>query len=118
MSRFLIALLIFLGIEEASAHAFLERAQPPVGNAVKAAPAEVSLWFTEGLEGAFSSVKVFAASGKEIDKKNGCVDPKNDRRMSVSLPTGIGPGEYKVQWRAVATDTHVTQGEFTFTVGP
>lgn len=118
MKTFYLVLLSLAAGASAQAHAFLERAQPPVGNTVKVAPAEVSLWFTESLEGAFSSVKVFEASGREIDKKNGRVDANNDRRMSVSLPAGLGPGEYKVQWRAVAKDTHVTHGEFTFTVTP
>jgi len=53
---FLIALLAlpFLGTGDATAHAFLDHASPRVGTAVSAAPREVTLWFTQKLEAAFS----------------------------------------------------------------
>ena len=41
-----------------SAHAFLDHAEPRVGNKVATPPREVTLWFTQKLEPAFSSVTV------------------------------------------------------------
>ncbi len=76
------------------------------------------MWFTEGLEAGFSHLQVFDATGKEVDKKDARVDPKNSREISVSLSAGLGAGMYKVVWRAVSVDTHVTQGDFTFRVEP
>jgi len=35
--------------------------------------------------------------------------------MRVSLPK-LDPGRYKVTWRALSVDTHVTEGDFTFEV--
>jgi hypothetical protein len=29
----------------------------------------------------------------------------------------LGPGSYKVHWRALSVDTHTTQGTFSFHVG-
>jgi methionine-rich copper-binding protein CopC len=37
--------------------------------------------------------------------------------MSVSLRAG-GPGTYRVNWHVLSADTHSTNGNFTFKVGP
>jgi methionine-rich copper-binding protein CopC len=37
--------------------------------------------------------------------------------MSVSLRSG-GAGTYHVTWRVLSVDTHTTDGNFTFQVGP
>ena len=100
------------------AHAFIDHTDPVVGGAVTQAPTEVRLWYTQGLEPAFSHVQVFDAAGKEVDKKDVHLDPKNDHLMIVSLPTGLGAGTYKVVWRVVSVDTHPTEGSFKFRVEP
>ena len=100
------------------AHAFLDHSEPAVGSTAKQAPGEVWLAFTEKLETSFSRIQVFDASGKEVDKKDVRADAKDAHRLGVSLPTPLGAGVYKVVWRAVAQDTHVTQGDFTFRVQP
>ena len=99
------------------AHAFIDHTDPVVGEAIKSSPAEVRLWYTQGLERAFSRVQVFDASGKEVDKKDVHLDAKNDHLLVVSLPA-LGAGEYKVVWRVVSVDTHPTEGAFKFRVEP
>jgi methionine-rich copper-binding protein CopC len=37
--------------------------------------------------------------------------------LGVSLPP-LAPGRYRVAWRAVSVDTHVTAGDYAFDVGP
>ena len=101
-----------------SAHAFLQRAEPPVGGTVKQAPGEVRGLFTEGLNAKASSLKVFDAAGKEVDKKDAHLDPKEPRWLIVSLPASLPVGTYKVVWRVVAEDGHETQGDYTFQVAP
>jgi copper resistance protein C len=101
-----------LAVSPATAHAFLDHASPPVGSTVHAPPAEVTLWFTQELEPAFSTVSVSDASGKRVDKRDVKVDGAVAR---VSLST-LDPGRYKVAWRALSVDTHVTEGDFTFEV--
>ncbi len=108
----------FVSLTDARAHAFIDHASPAVGSTVKSSPAEVRLWFTEGVEAGFSRLQVFDATGREVDKKEARVDPKNPREMSVALPGSLPAGTYKVVWRAVSVDTHVTQGDFTFRVEP
>jgi methionine-rich copper-binding protein CopC len=102
-----------LATTSAGAHAFLDHAEPRVGSTVPA-PSQVKIWFTEELEGAFSKIQVFDANGKEVDSGKSKVDAAV---MTVSLPH-LPPGQYKVKWSAVATDTHHTTGTFGFKIAP
>lgn len=97
------------------AHAFLDRAEPRVGSTLRAPPSEVRLWFTESLEAAFSSVRVLDANGRRVDKDDGRVDTSNLALLRTSL-VPLPPGTYKVVWRVVSIDSHVTAGDFAFHV--
>lgn len=113
-----LALAVLLwGAVGAGAHAFLDRADPRVGSTVRTPPAEVRLWFTESLEPAFSSIQVVNAAGQRVDKGDSRVDPSNLKLLRISVAP-LPPGTYKVIWRVLSVDTHVTQGDFTFRVVP
>jgi len=114
----LVALALLLtGAAGAGAHAFLDRADPRAGSTVKVAPAQVRIWFTESLEPAFSSLRVVNEAGRRVDKGDSQVDPTNLRLLRVSLPP-LPPGTYKVIWRVLSVDSHVTEGDFTFRAAP
>ena len=66
----------------ASAHAFLDHAEPRVGNTVAASPREVKLWFTQKLEQAFSTIEVTDGSGQRVDTGKPHVD---GNEMAVSV---------------------------------
>jgi methionine-rich copper-binding protein CopC len=102
---------------EAGAHAFLDHAAPAVGSVIHGSPAQVRLWFTQELEPAFSTVQVKDRDGRQVDKQDKNVDHANPMLMQVSLPQ-LAPGKYRVVWRALSVDTHVTEGDFTFDVVP
>lgn len=108
-----IPLLLWLVTSEASAHAFLDHAEPRVGNTVATAPREVTLWFTQKLEPAFSTITVTNTAGQRVDAGKTRV---SGNQMSVSLRSG-GAGTYRVNWRVLSVDTHTTDGNFTFRVG-
>ena len=117
MKRVILGLLLMLTARSATveAHAFLQHAEPAVGSAVQKSPGEVRIWFTEKIEPAFSAIQVFDASGKEVDKRDVHLDRSNQALLQVSLPA-LQTGMYKVVWRVVSVDTHVTKGSFTFRV--
>ncbi len=100
----------------AQAHAFLDHALPAVGATVAQAPAEVTLWFTQGLEPAFAGCAVTNAAGQRVDTGQVTVDPKDPQELHVPLKA-VPSGEYKVSWHVVSVDTHRTVGDFSFTVG-
>lgn len=97
------------------AHAFLKDADPGVGSVIQTSPSEVRIRFTENIEPAVSSIQIFDASGKEVDKRDLHLDRSDHAMLRVSLPK-LGAGTYKVVWRVVSVDTHVTNGNFTFRV--
>jgi methionine-rich copper-binding protein CopC len=105
--------LLLLFNQESWAHAFVDHAEPAVGSQIHRPPSQVKIWFTERLEPALSKIQVFDSSGQEIDKHDVKIDQSNAAMLIVSLPE-LKPGKYKVVWRAVSVDTHVTTGNFTF----
>ena len=112
----IILLLIFVvGLAKLEAHAFLKDAKPEVGGTVQTSPSEVRIRFTENIEPAVSSIQVFDASGKEVDKRDLHLDGSDHALLHISLPR-LGVGTYRVTWRVVSVDTHVTNGNFTFRI--
>jgi hypothetical protein len=112
------AVLLAWGLlcSDAAAHAFLDHASPRVGSSAANPPAEVRLWFTQELEPAFSTLRVVDKDGKQVDRKDKRIDPSDATVMRVSLPP-LQNGTYRVFWRALSVDTHVTEGDYTFEVG-
>jgi methionine-rich copper-binding protein CopC len=115
MLRCLLLLFVGLGATPALAHAFLDHALPAVGSTVHESPHEIRLWFTQRLEPAFSRARVFDPSGKEVDAGDSRVDSA-DPSVIVTTVATLPPGAYRVVWRVVSIDTHVTEGDFTFEV--
>jgi methionine-rich copper-binding protein CopC len=108
-----IPLLLLLATGQANAHAMLDHAEPRVGNKVATPPQQVTLWFTQKLEAAFSTITVTNATGQRVDSGKTRV---SGSQMSVSLRGG-GSGTYHVNWHVLSVDTHTTEGNFTFQVG-
>lgn len=106
---------LLLGAGVASGHAFLDHAEPRVGSTVKAAPAQVRVWFTQDLEPAFSTLEVVNQAGDRVDRGAAKVDAASPALLQVPLKR-LGPGTYRVKWRVLSVDTHVTEGDFTFRV--
>ena len=113
----LLAALLLARAPQAEAHAFLERAEPAVGSTTRVAPPELRLRFSEPVEPALSTVRVLDAAGTRVDRGDVSADPADRRTLRVSL-SGLPPGTYKVVWRVLSVDTHVTNGDFVFRVAP
>ena len=109
----IVPLLLLLVTGQATAHAMLDHAEPRVGNKVATPPGQVTLWFTQKLEQAFSTITVTNAAGQRVDSGKTRV---SGSQMSVSLRPG-GNGAYRVNWHVLSVDTHTTDGSFTFQVG-
>ena len=109
----IVPVLLLLLTSAADAHAMLERAEPRVGNKVASPPREVTLWFTQKLETAFSTITVTNAAGERVDTGKTRV---SGNQMSIAIRAG-GAGTYRVNWQVLSVDTHRTDGSFTFQVG-
>ena len=112
MKRIIIVIALLLApLSAAVAHAMLDHADPRVGSTVATAPQDVSLWFTEKLEPAFSTAEVRNAQGALLSGKARV----SGEELHVPLKP-LPPGTYTVKWRVLSVDTHRTQGSFTFTI--
>ena len=101
----------------ALAHGFLDRALPAANSVVHTSPPQIRLWFTQRLEPAFSRVRVLDRGGRQVDNGDAMVDGADPTLIAVSVPK-LAPGRYRVTWRVVSVDTHVSEGRFTFDVAP
>ena len=73
--------------------------------------------FTQRIEAAFITVQVQDGAGRQVDGGDAAVDPSDATLLRVSLPR-LAPGTYRVKWRVLSVDSHVTDGDFTFDVAP
>jgi methionine-rich copper-binding protein CopC len=97
-------------------HAFLQSAAPRVGSTVPVAPAEIVLFFTQGVEPEFSRIDVQDSSGAGVTAGAAHVEPGDATKLAVPLRQ-LSPGTYTVVWHVTSVDTHKTQGKFHFSVG-
>lgn len=113
----LVAVALPVFVARAAAHGFLERSDPRAGSTLKAPPDSVKLWFTGAIEPAYSRVEVHDDHGQRVDVGESVVDAKTRKTLTIAMPP-LPPGRYRVRWRVLSVDAHVTQGAFTFRVGP
>ncbi len=116
-SVFLVLSTLLIAAPSALAHALLTRASPAAGSTVRSAPAEIALRFTESIEPDVSTVQVTGPGGERFDDGPSRLDGKEPTVLRTTLKT-LPPGTYKVVWRVLSIDTHVTTGTFTFSVAP
>ena len=95
-------------------HAFPLRSDPRVGSTVSAPPSKVTIWFDGEIEGTFSKIEVYDAEKRRVDKNDARLDTTRTK-LEVNLPP-LPPGKYQVHWSVLSVDTHVTEGQFNFTI--
>ena len=114
--RTLLALLPLCLVSIARAHAILDHADPRVGSVVATAPTILSLWFTQDVEPAFSTVEVRDENGTRVDEGSVQADSADATVLRIALKP-LPPGSYAVRWHVLSADTHTTEGHFRFDVG-
>ena len=112
--RLTIIALLFTATS-AWAHAFLDHAEPAVGSTVDTPVTEIRIWYTEKLEPAFSQIQVVDHHGKPVTQNRATVDADDPSLLKLSVPA-LAPGQYKVSWKVMSVDTHITVGTFSFNV--
>jgi len=113
-------LALFVGVgcaAPAAAHGFMDHSSPAAGSTVHGPPEVVTLSFSQAVEPAFSTLQVIDKDGKQVDRKDKRADVVDPTLLRVSLPP-LAPGTYRVIWRVLYKDGHVTRGSFTFEVTP
>jgi len=118
MRRILLALAtiaLATSIQPASAHTTLERANPAVGSIIQKWPAHFTLTFGEPLEiirgQEINFVSVHNANGDDL---TGPTPQVSSTEITVPVKSDVVPGLVLVNYRVVAADGHVLEGEYTF----
>ncbi len=100
---------------QAEGHAFPTHSEPRVGWTIAASPPKVTIWFDGELEPAFSTIAVYNSAKQRVDKGDSRTSPSDASVLEVDLPP-LPPGVYHVYWKALSIDTHITEGDFSFTI--
>ncbi|AZZ76981.1 hypothetical protein CCX46_18130 [Pseudomonas sp. RU47] len=96
------------------AHAHL-KSQTPAADSTVAAPADLRLTFSEGVEVELTKVTVTHDGAPVVLKP---LRTESDKKTLIVTPVApLTAGEYKVEWRAVSVDTHNSEGAYQFKVG-
>ncbi len=100
------------GSPAALAHAHLEASTPRDGSHLTAAPASVTLEFSEAAR--LTALWIERAGGEKQRLKP--LPEQAQARITVALPR-LAPGDYLISWRVVGDDGHVVPGRVRFTLG-
>jgi copper transport protein len=97
----------------AAAHAQRVSSNPAPGAILNSLPDAVDLLFSEAITPAGRGISVYGPEGRLASSGSARAQ---GNRLSVQL-RDAGEGTYAVIWTVVATDTHPSRGELTFSVG-
>ncbi len=107
------------------AHALL-LSSTPADKATVAPTSHIVLHFSEPLVAKFSGADLLMIgmmmNGQmtnmpmKIGALASAADPADPKTLILTAKGPLAPGGYRLDWHAVAADTHRTQGAFTFTV--
>lgn len=106
----------------ASAHPKLLSSLPPAG-AQGAAPAIIELRFSENLLTQFSGARLTMTDmpgmpNSPMPIKASVAASTDPRVMLIKPASALATGTYRVDWRAVSSDTHPITGNVVFSVQP
>ena len=116
MKRWSAVLLLVLALQlalaaSASAHTRLGSSEPPDGAELAEAPTDIRLMFTGGFDSKLSGMELLDENGEPVAGELRI----EQRTMTYSVPE-LAPGAYRVNWRLLSADSHVTDGAFGFIV--
>ena len=99
----------------ALAHARLDASTPSNDEVLGRAPEQVVLTFSDPVETAFGSVRVYDGADRRVDDAR--TTRPNRNAVAVRLASNLNPGTYTVAWRVVPADSHPVSGTFAFHIG-
>ena len=106
------------GSAPAFAHAHLKSATPPMNGSISAAPTELDLTFSEGINLRFTGAKLTGPDKKPVPTGDATLGAGGDTTLVVPVSGDLARGTYTVSWHALSADGHKTGGSYTFTIKP
>ncbi len=112
-SLFLVLLLSAGATQVCWAHAILRESTPAINSTVQGPDVDISMRFNVRIDGSRSRVLLVAPDGTSSALKL-ATQAKPD--ILQTRATGLKPGAYKLEWKVLASDGHMSNGEIPFTV--
>ena len=95
----------------------LERTAPTRGADVQKQPDQVAFYFSEPVESAFGSVRVYDSSGEEVQAGDVLRPADDGSAIATALEPDLPDGTYTATYRVVSADSHPVSGGFVFSIG-
>lgn len=108
---------LLIGARSAEAHAQLVGTSPASGATVATQPTAVIFQFNQNVGGTLGAVRVYNATGEEVDNLSVSHPAGNEHWMGVGLRPGLPDGTYTATYRVVSADTHIVYGGLVFNIG-
>jgi copper resistance protein C len=112
-SFLVVVLLIAASAQVCWAHAILRESTPALHSTVQGPDVDVSMRFNVRIDGTRSRVLLVGPDGTTTALTL-ATQAKPD--ILQTRATGLKPGGYKLQWKVLASDGHMSSGEIPFTV--
>lgn len=96
----------------AMAHNELLKTDPPANATLKVPPTRIQFWFEEAPDMTVTKVMVMRESAMLATT----VHTVSAKVLAADFKTKLAPGKYTVTWQTAGDDSHISKGEFKFTV--
>jgi methionine-rich copper-binding protein CopC len=95
------------------AHAILLEAAPAKNATLSGPDVAIRLRFNSRIDGARSQISLLLPDRRVQALK---LDKQAAPEILASSARGLGPGAYRLRWQVLASDGHITRGEYPFAV--
>ena len=95
------------------AHNKLMKTEPAAGAALNASPSHVEMWFEEKPDLTVTKVAVKGPAGVV---ELGPVRANTEKSIVADFKGKLANGQYVVSWQTAGDDSHVSKGDFSFSV--
>jgi copper transport protein len=96
-------------------HATLLSSEPAARSTMTTSPTRIRLVFSEEIEPSLGRIRLVAPDGSVTTLKS-AGDPHDVSALIAPIPSPLGAGVYRVEWRIVSEDGHPIDGRYQFTV--
>jgi copper resistance protein C len=101
-----------MAVSAAFAHTEISSTSPGRGGKAKTSIHSVKVTFSQQIRS--GSLRVTGPGNKVVSLGGGGRDPRNVKRLAVSLKGSLKAGKYRASWKIVAADGHKQHGSFSF----
>lgn len=116
------AVIALSAVSTAFAHAEPAVVKPGDGAILTTAPSTYEIEMSQEMfkdNIGSNDIDIFNSAGEEVTAISAVIDNSDRKRLSVTLPSTLEPGEYRVEWKTLsAEDGDNANGTLTFTYDP